>query len=85
MPADFAKVLGTAVGNPELPWIEFTDEQSFEGMVQAGLPEEMAELYTEMGRGMRTGTIQKDFTEQGSPVDGETKLEDFAKEFASKF
>ncbi|KMQ62640.1 NAD-dependent dehydratase [Chryseobacterium sp. BLS98] len=85
VPADFAKILGSATGNPELPWVEFTDEQSFEGMVQAGLPKEMAELYVEMGRGMRTGVVQKDFIEQGSPVDGETKLEDFAKEFASKF
>ncbi|UWX60422.1 NAD(P)H-binding protein [Chryseobacterium oranimense] len=84
-PSDFAKVLGTATGNPELPWVEFTDEQSLEGMVQAGLPQEMAELYVEMGRGMKTGVIQKDFIEQGSPVDGEIKLEDFAKEFASKF
>lgn len=84
-PSDFAKVLGTAIRNPELPWVEFTDEQSLEGMVQAGLPQEMAELYVEMGIGMKTGVIQKDFIEQGSPVDGEIKLEDFAKEFASKF
>ncbi|KFF08690.1 NAD(P)H-binding protein [Chryseobacterium luteum] len=84
-PADFAKVLGAAVGNQELPWVEFTDEQSFDGMVQAGLPMEMAELYAEMGRGMRTGVIQKDFTEQGSPVTGSVKLEDFAREFSNKF
>ncbi|MGG5210829.1 NAD(P)H-binding protein [Chryseobacterium sp. MIQD13] len=85
VPSDFAKVLGSAVGNSALPWVEFTDEQSFDGMVQAGLPQEMAELYVEMGKGMRTGVVQKDFIEQGSPVDGEIKLEDFAKEFASKF
>lgn len=84
-PADFAKVLGAAVGNQELPWVEFTDEQSFDGMVQAGLLMEMAELYAEMGRGMRTGVIQKDFTEQGSPVTGSVKLEDFAREFSNKF
>lgn len=84
-PADFAKVLGTAVGNPELPWVEFTDEQSFEGMVQAGLPQEMAELYVEMGKGMRTGVVQKDFIEQGSSVNGSVSLEDFAREFAYKF
>lgn len=84
-PADFAKVLGAAVGNTELPWVEFTDEQSFEGMVQAGLPQEMAELYVEMGKGMRTGVVQKDFTEQGSPVNGSVKLEDFAREFADQF
>lgn len=84
-PADFAKVLGAAVGNMELPWVEFTDEQSFEGMVQAGLPKEMAELYVEMGKGMRTGVVQKDFTEQVSPVNGSVKLEDFAREFADQF
>lgn len=82
---DFAKVLGSAIGNSELPWVEFTDEQSLDGMVQAGLPKEMAELYVEMGRGMRTGVVQKDFIEHGSVVEGSTKLEDFAKEFAAKF
>jgi hypothetical protein len=54
-------------------------------MLQAGLPQDMAELYVEMGKGMRTGTVQKDFIEHGSPVTGNIKLEDFAKEFSSKF
>jgi uncharacterized protein YbjT (DUF2867 family) len=83
--ADFAKVFGTAIGKPELPWIEFKDEDSLNGMLQAGLPQEMAELYTEMGRGIRTGIVQKDFIEHGSIVTGDIKLEEFAKEFASKF
>lgn len=82
---DFAKVLGTAIGKPDLPWVEFTDEQAFEGMSQAGLPEEMAKLYEEMGRGIRNGVVQKDFIKYGSPTEGETKLEDFAQEFAAKF
>jgi len=83
--ADFAQIFGAAIGKPELPWVEFKDEDSLNGMLQAGLPLEMAEMYTEMGRGIRTGIVQKDFIEHGSVVDGETKLEDFAKEFASKF
>ncbi|MCD1116001.1 NmrA family NAD(P)-binding protein [Chryseobacterium turcicum] len=82
---DFAQVFGKAIGKPELPWIEFKDEDSLNGMLQAGLPQEMAELYTEMGRGIRTGIVQKDFIEHGSVVDGKVKLEDFAKEFAGKF
>lgn len=84
-PAEVAKALGTAVGKPELPWVEFTDEQSLQGMAQAGIPQEIAELYTEMGVGLRTGKIQADFEKNGSPVTGATKLEDFAKEFAQKF
>lgn len=83
--SEFAKVFGNAIGKPDLPWIEFKDEDSLNGMLQAGLPPEMAELYTEMGRGIRTGVVQKDFIENGSVVDGEIKLEEFAKEFAEKF
>lgn len=83
--SDLAKVLGSATGNPALPWVEFTDEQSLDGMLQAGLPQEMSELYVEMGKGIRTGIVQEDFIKHGSPIGGETKLEDFAKEFASKF
>jgi len=82
---DFAKVFGTAIGNPDLPWVEFTDKQTFEGMFKAGLPEEMAKLYEEMGRGIRKGIVQEDFIKYGSPIEGETKLEDFAKEFAAQF
>ncbi|MGH1519790.1 NAD(P)H-binding protein [Chryseobacterium sp. JK1] len=83
--SDFAKILGTSVSKPELPWVEFTDEDALNGMLQAGLPKDMAELYVEMGLGMRKGVVQKDFIEHGSPVTGSIKLEDFAKEFSSKF
>ncbi|WP_035644511.1 NAD(P)H-binding protein [Flavobacterium sp. ASV13] len=84
-PSDVAKVLGEAIGKPELPWIEFTDEQSLNGMAQAGLPEEIAGLYTEMGTGLRSGAIAEDFLKNKTAVDGKIKLEDFAKEFASNF
>lgn len=83
--SDFAKVLGTSIEKPELPWVVFSDEDSLNGMLQAGLPQDMAELYVEMGLGMKTGTVQRDFIEHGSPVTGSVKLEDFAKEFADQF
>jgi len=83
--ADFATVFGAAIGKPDLPWVEFKDEDALQGMLQAGLPQEMAELYTEMGRGIRTGVVQKDFIEHGEIVEGHVKLEEFAKEFAAKF
>ncbi|KUJ60806.1 NAD-dependent dehydratase [Flavobacteriaceae bacterium CRH] len=84
-PQEVAKVLGTVIDKTDLPWIEFTDEQSLQGMAQAGLPEEIAGLYTEMGSGLRSGKIAEDFFKTNASVDGKIKLEDFAKEFASKF
>ncbi|GEJ45194.1 NAD(P)H-binding protein [Chryseobacterium sp. ON_d1] len=83
--SDFAKVLGTSIGKPDLPWVAFSDEDSLNGMLQAGLPEDMAKLYVEMGRGIRTGVVQKDFIDHGSPVTGSVKLEEFAEEFSSRF
>ncbi|MFD2941773.1 NmrA family NAD(P)-binding protein [Flavobacterium notoginsengisoli] len=84
-PSDIVKAFGNAIGKPELPWVEFTDEQYFGGMTQAGVPEEMAGLYTEMGTGLRNETIAADFLTNDGKADGKIKLEDFAKEFASKF
>lgn len=84
-PGEIAKAIGEAIAKADLPWIEFTDEQSLQGMTQAGLPEEIAGLYTEMGTGLRSGKIAADFLNGNFPVDGKIKLEDFAKEFAGKF
>lgn len=84
-PREVAKTLGSAINKPELPWVEFTDEQSKQGMIGAGLPEEIAALYTEMGSGLRNGSVAADFVKSGSPVTGKVKLEDFAREFADKF
>lgn len=83
--ADVANVFGVALNKPELPWVAFTDEQALEGMKGAGLPTEMAQLYTDMGAGLRTGAIQADFIKTGTPTNGATKLEDFAKEYAAAF
>ncbi|NCI46539.1 NAD(P)H-binding protein [Sediminibacterium soli] len=84
-PGEIAGALGAAVGIPALAWVEFSDRQSLQGMVQAGLPEEIAGLYTEMGAGFRNGSIQHDFEKQGSPVTGNVKLVEFAKAFGKKW
>ena len=84
-PGEAAKILGTAIAKPELPWIEFTDEQALEGMAQAGIPEEIAKLYAEMGTGLRNGKIIEHFTASKAAVDGKIKLENFARQFAAKF
>ncbi|AWG26155.1 NAD(P)H-binding protein [Flavobacterium kingsejongi] len=81
---EVASVLGAAIGKPELPWIEFTNEQAFDGMVQAGLPEEVAKNYVEMGDAIRTGKLWIDYN-KNKPELSKTKLEDFAKEFASQY
>lgn len=81
---EIASVLGNAIGKPELPWVNFTDQQAFNGMLQAGLSEEVANNYTEMGRAMTNGNMSADYMSH-RPAKSPTKLEDFAKEFAIAF
>ena len=82
---EVARVLGVAIGKPELPWVEFTDEQALGGMIKAGVPEYIASQFVEMNTAIRSGILWKDYDAKGTKPTGKTKLEDFAKEFAASF
>ena len=82
---DIAKILGDAVGKPQLPWVTFTDEQAYGGMTQVGLPENIAKNYTEMGHAMQDGSMFEDYWKHHPDKLGKTKLEDFAKTFAAVY
>jgi uncharacterized protein YbjT (DUF2867 family) len=82
---EIAQVLGKAVGKPDLPWVEFTDEQSLSGMMQSGLSEEIAKNFTEMGTALRSGKMVEDYWKRHPDQLGQTKLEDFAKKFAAAY
>jgi nucleoside-diphosphate-sugar epimerase len=82
---EVAKVLGAAVGKAELPWVEFTDEQMLAGLRQAGLAEEIAKNFTEMGAAIRAGIMWQDFFKNKPARRGKIKLEDFAARFASVY
>jgi uncharacterized protein YbjT (DUF2867 family) len=78
---EVAAVLGAAIGKPELPYIEFTDEQNLKGALDAGLPYELAANFIEMGKAVRSGEMFADYRKH-TVTKGKTKLEDFAKDFA---
>ncbi|GAB2555341.1 NAD(P)H-binding protein [Spirosoma aerophilum] len=79
---EIARVLGEAIGKPDMPWVVFSDEQYTEGLKQAGLNEEMANGYAKLGESVRNGRMQADFY-ANKPAFGQVKLETFAKnEFA---
>lgn len=84
-PAEISAEFGKSIGKPELPWIEFSDDDALNGMTQAGIPTEIAQLYVDMGAGLRSGKISADFEKNDAVVNGKTKLEDFAKEFSKAF
>lgn len=82
---EVAAIVGAAIGKPELPWVEFTDEQSIGGMQQGGLSEDVAKNLTEMGNAAKSGIMFADYYKHRPALSGR-KFEDFAKgEFAAAY
>jgi len=82
---EVAAILGKAIGKPELQWVNFKDEETLGGMLQAGVPEEIAKNYAEMGAAMRSGEMASDYLKNKPAVFGKTKLEAFAPVFAAVY
>jgi uncharacterized protein YbjT (DUF2867 family) len=82
---EIASELGTAIGKPDLKWVDFPDDQNKAGLLQAGLPEELAKNYTEMGTAMRSGEMFSDYKSGKGAYAGRIKLKDFASEFATAY
>ncbi|WP_028978284.1 NmrA family NAD(P)-binding protein [Sporocytophaga myxococcoides] len=76
---EIVQVLGKAIGK-DFPWVEFTDEQQKEGLLNAGLSDSHAEAFTEMGIAIRTGKMFEDLYKH-QPALSPAKLENFASEF----
>ena len=82
---DFAKVLGAAIGKPELPWVQFSDEETLKGLITAGMSKAIALMYVEMGKTIGSGLLFEDFKKHRPQMWGPTKLADFAPEFAAVY
>ncbi|MDH6250577.1 uncharacterized protein YbjT (DUF2867 family) [Chryseobacterium sp. H1D6B] len=83
-PNEIAAVLGEAVGNPDLKWLQIPDEQLLNGMVNAGMNPKTAAGFVEMNAARGSGLLYEDYY-QHQPVLGKVKLKDFAKEFAAAY
>lgn len=82
---EIAAAIGNAIGQPALPWITFSDADSLNGMVQAGLPQEIAKNYVEMGNAISSGIMFEDYWKHHPEKLEQVKLQDFAKTFAAVY
>lgn len=78
-----AQILGAAIGKPELPWIQFPDEQLLQALLQNGFSKEAAQHYiVDMGIAIREGLLEKHYEENKYPVFGKRSFTEFAELFA---
>lgn len=82
---EVAAIFGKAIGNPKLSWVNFTDEDTTDALLKLGLPKEVARNYTEMGNAMRRSEMQSDYLKHRPDKFGKTKLDSFARVFASAY
>jgi hypothetical protein len=82
---EVAEILGKAIGKPDLKWLNFTDEINLEGMMQSGLPEDVAKNYTEMGAAMRSGEMASEYMKSRTGAFGKYSFESFAPVFAAAY
>jgi len=81
--AEVTKTIGTAIGKPELSYVQFSYEDARKGMMAAGLPEDMASLYVEMYQGAARGLLA---AQAGTPiVNTQTTFASFAQVFAAAY
>jgi uncharacterized protein YbjT (DUF2867 family) len=83
-PNEVAKILGEAIGKPDLKWLTISDEQFLNGLLAAGMNPQIAKGFMEMNASSRGGVLYKDYN-NNKPTLGKIKLKDFAKEFAIVF
>jgi uncharacterized protein YbjT (DUF2867 family) len=83
-PNEVAKILGEAIGKPDLKWLAISDEQFLNGLLAAGMNEQTAIGFMEMNASRRGGVLYKDYN-NNKPTLGKIKLKDFAKGFEAVF
>jgi uncharacterized protein YbjT (DUF2867 family) len=80
-----ARILGTAIGKPDLKWIIIPDEQMLSGLKAAGMNPNIAAGLVEMYGSLHSGLLAEDYYRNRPAVLGKVKLADFAREFAAAF
>ena len=83
-PNEVARILGEAIGKPDLKWQVISEEQILNGMKAAGMNPGISKGLVEMNEGRRRGVLFEDYNRH-KPTLRKVKLTDFAKEFAVVF
>ena len=82
---EVAKILGEAIGKPDLQWIVIPAEQMQSRLEATGMPPHMSANLVELQAGHHSGIIAEDYYRNRPAALGKVKTIDFAKEFALIF
>jgi uncharacterized protein YbjT (DUF2867 family) len=80
-----AKVIGWKIGKPDLPYVTFSYEDAYNGMVAAGLSGDLSRLYVEMSKGLNDGLFGIGKVRRTPENTTGTSIEEFADYFTQVY
>ena len=83
--AELIRILGNAIGNPELAWLTLTDEQMRDGLIAIGMNSTIAADMTQMYAAINSGLLYEDYNLNRPQNMGKVKANDFAIDFANAY
>lgn len=83
-PNELAKILGEAIGKPDLKWRVIPDEQRLNILLSIGMNPQAAKGLMEMDAGRRGSLLYEDYYRH-RPILGKVKMTEYAKEFAAVY
>lgn len=83
---EIAQILGSAIGKPDLPWVQFPDEQLLQGLMQNGFSKDAAQHYiVDMGIAIREGLLDNHYKQHAQDIFGKRSFAEFAEVFANVY
>jgi uncharacterized protein YbjT (DUF2867 family) len=82
--AEAARIIGNAIGRPDLPYVQLPYADMVGALVGAGLSQNVATTYVEMSRAFNEGRV-KSIEGRNASSTTATRLEDFAQELAAAY
>lgn len=82
---EVAKILGDAIGKPDLKWEVVSDEAEYSKFLKIGMAPQQVSGLVEMNASMHSGTLFEHYQQHKPSVFGTIKMTDYAKEFAKVY
>lgn len=80
-----AKILGAAIGKPDLKWVLVSDKETLNGLLALGMNPKIATGLVEMYTALHSGLLAEEYYLNKPEVMGKVKMKDFAKDFATVY
>lgn len=82
---EIARILGEAIGKPDLKWIVISDEESLKSYIDAGFPELLSKNLVEMFSSIQSEKLAEDYRLNKPTELGKVKFTSFVKDFVTAY